>query len=97
LALSDEFRKMVKETIESEMEAIVRYPKDLAAKNFWGCENQFDFEYGWHIGYLEAIIYASFLGIHNKVPNRDEELEIKRTIASHANDIKKSLAKRKGR
>ncbi len=86
---------MMKETIESELEAISKYPKDPASKNFWQYDNQFDFEYGWHIGYLEAILFTSFLQLRKKVPDRSEELEIKQTIAAHSVEIKKMLSKRK--
>lgn len=85
----------MKETIESELEAISKYPKDPASKNFWQYDNQFDFEYGWHIGYLEAILFTSFLQLRKKVPDRSEELEIKQTIAAHSVEIKKMLSKRK--
>ncbi len=93
--MDDEFRKMMKETIESELEAISKYPKDPASKNFWQYDNQFDFEYGWHIGYLEAILFTSFLQLRKKVPDRSEELEIKQTISAHSVEIKKMLSKRK--
>jgi len=85
----------MKETIESELEAIGKYPKDPASKTFWEYDNQFDFEYGWHIGYLEAMFFTSYLQMRKKVPDRSEELEIKQTIASHSREIKKLLSKRK--
>lgn len=84
----------MKDTIESEIDAIKRYVKEPASKNFWGFEHQFDFEYGWHIGYLEALIFASFLKMRNKIPDRDEEFEIKQTIASRSQEIKKLLSKK---
>jgi len=95
LALDEQFRKLMKETIESELEAIGKYPKDPASKTFWEYDNQFDFEYGWHIGYLEAMFFTSYLQMRKKVPDRSEELEIKQTIASHSREIKKLLSKRK--
>ena len=95
MVLDEQFRKLMKETIESELEAIGKYPKDLASKKFWECASQFDFEYGWHIGYLEAMFFTSYLQMRKKVPDRSEELEIKQTIASHSREIKKMLSKRK--
>ena len=95
MTLDDEFRKLMKETIESELEAISKYPKDPASKNFWEYDSQFDFEYGWHIGYLEAMLFTSFLQLRKKVPDRNEEFEIKQTIAAHSRDIKKILSKKK--
>ena len=95
MVLDEQFRKLMKETIESELEAISKYPKDPASKTFWEYDNQFDFEYGWHIGYLEAMFFTSYLQMRKKVPDRSEELEIKQTIASHSREIKKLLSKRK--
>ena len=95
MALDEQFRKLMKETIDSELEAISKYPKDPASKTFWEYDNQFDFEYGWHIGYLEAMFFTSYLQMRKKVPDRSEELEIKQTIASHSREIKKLLSKRK--
>ena len=95
MVLDAQFRQLMKETIKSELEAIGKYPKDPASKSFWEYDNQFDFEYGWHIGYLEAMFFTSYLQMHKKVPDRSEELEIKQTIASHSRDIKKLLSKRK--
>lgn len=95
LTLDDEFRKLMKETIQSELEAISKYPKDPASKRYWEYDSQFDFEYGWHIGYLEAMFFTSFLQMHKKVPDRNEEMEIKQTIAAHSREIKKLLSKRK--
>ena len=95
MVLDEQFRKLMEETIESELEAISKYPKDPASKTFWEYDNQFDFEYGWHIGYLEAMFFTSYLQMRKKVPDRSEELEIKQTIASHSREIKKLLSKRK--
>ena len=95
MVLDEQFRKLMKETIESELEAISKYPKDPASKTFWEYDSQFDFEYGWHIGYLEAMFFISYLQMRKKVPDRSEELEIKQTIASHSREIKKLLSKRK--
>ncbi len=85
----------MKETIESELEAIGRSEKEPPSKNFWEYEYQFDFEYGWHLGYLEAMILVSFLKIRNKLPDNDEEKEIKQTIASYAKNIRKLISSRK--
>ena len=95
MVLDEQFRKLMKETIESELEAIGKYPEDPASKSFWEYDNQFDFEYGWHIGYLEAMFFTAYLQMRKKVPDRNEELEIKQTIAAHSREIKKLLSKRK--
>ncbi|MBI1829074.1 MAG: hypothetical protein HYR87_06350 [Thaumarchaeota archaeon] len=95
MVLDEQFRKLMKETIESELEAIGKYPKDPASKTFWEYDSQFDFEYGWHIGYIEAVFFTAYLQMRKKVPDRNDELEIKKTIALHSREIKKLLSKRK--
>jgi hypothetical protein len=46
-------------------------------------------------GYLEAMFFTAYLQMRKKVPDRSDELEIKKTIALHSREIKKLLSKRK--
>jgi hypothetical protein len=41
------------------------------------------------------MFFTSFLQMRKKVPDRNEELEIKQNIAAHSREIKKLVSKRK--